>query len=97
MKQNDLFRTDVDFKKLSNQIWEFTSKVEQDKKLLQKLFKLGKGDENSVYNHLGRLIVSILDGLWSNSEDLARQMDLNVTDHHKYLEIYGLLNGKKNE
>lgn len=93
MKQSDLFRTDIDFKELSDQIWGLASKVERDDGLLQKIYDMGKQDGNSVYHYLARLIESILDGMWVSNEDLAKQMDLNVDDHHKYIEIYGVLNG----
>ena len=93
MKQSDLYRTDIDFKALSDQIWSLASKVEHDEGLLEKIYELGKDDQNSVYHYLARLIEAILGGMWVSNEDLAKQMDLNVTDHHKYVEIYGVLNG----
>jgi len=95
MNQDDLFRVDIDFKVLSDMVWTIASKVEKDPKYLKKLIIASKDNPESSEAWLLRMIKSILDGMWSSSEDLAKQMDLNINDHHKYVELYQYLKNKK--
>lgn len=80
--------TDIDFKDLADKVWSLAVKAYSNKKIMQNLASNAySGTGNEVQQYIHRLIKAINEGLWSDSEDLARQMDLNMDDHHIYLDV----------
>lgn len=91
MRTDDLFRVDIDFKELAEMVWAHADRAEKNPDWLKKIKKKGSNDPRSPWHFLGRMIRSILGGMWTSSEDMAKQMDLNVYDHDKYIELYKIL------
>lgn len=92
MKQEDLFRADVDFKQLADKLFALANKAEHDKDIIKRLYNASDGDRNAPQHWIAQILRSINDGLWSSNEDLAKQMDLNVDDHNMYVEIWKYFN-----